>query len=100
MNISLAYVNKGQISFSWDAVAVECSAIEYKINATNCGRCPRTTFATVAACTDLEITDEQTCSFGISTVVCSDIVGTMNKFEVVLKGDFFFFFCAQIPFSG
>lgn len=86
MNIRLKNVNYDRLEFNWDPVAILCPAIQYSIEATNCGRCPNITTLTNATCIGLNITNEQTCVFSISTVVCSDVFGTKNSFEVLLSG--------------
>ena len=86
MNISLNIVNKGKLRFSWDPVVSACTAIQYDINADKCGRCPTATNSTSVICTDVEVEDEEICRFGVSTVVCSSIMGIQNKLEVMLRG--------------
>lgn len=86
MNISLNIVSKGQLHFSWNPVAPACTAIQYNIDARRCGSCLPTTTSTSVNCTDIEVENEELCSFGISTVVCSGVIGIQNKLEVMLRG--------------
>ena len=86
MNISLNAVNKGELHFSWNPVTPMCSAIHYNINASNCGRCPIATNSTSVTCTDVEVDDEELCNFGVSTVVCSDVIGVQKEVAVMLTG--------------
>ena len=88
MNISLDIVRKGQLHFTWDPVAPACYALQYNINASNCGRCPSTTISTSITCTDVEVDGEEICRFGISTVVCSDVIGVEKELEIILSGRF------------
>ena len=85
INIHLKNVSKGQIEFTWEPVT--CTDIHYNIESVNCGRCPNTTSASNVTCTDVKITDRQTCIFGVSTVACSNLVGTNNTIEVQLEGN-------------
>ena len=86
MNIRLKNVSNDCLEFSWDPVAISCPAIQYSIEAINCGNCPNITKLTNVTCTGLNITSKQTCVFTISTVVCSGVVGTKNSLEVLLSG--------------
>ena len=92
MNISVNTVSKGILLFSWDPVAPACTAIQYNINADKCGRCPITTTLTSVICTGVEVDDEELCSFGVSTIVCSGSLtgvigpGAQSRLEVMLRG--------------
>ena len=87
MNISLNIVSKGKLHFSWNPVVPACTAIKYNVNVHKCGRCPLATTSTSIICTDVEVDNEELCSFGISTVVCSGVgPGVQNRLETMLRG--------------
>ena len=90
MNISVNIVSKGKLQFSWNPVAPACTVIQYNINTDKCGRCPIATTSKSVICTDVEVDDEELCSFGISTAVCSGSgvigPGAQSRLEVMLRG--------------
>ena len=67
----LARTSPEGLTFTWNAIAPVCSSIQYRINASNCGRCPTEIMTAQATCTDLlSLTEKQTCSFSVQNVVC------------------------------
>ena len=73
------------LTWTWSAVAPDCTAVHYNILASNCGSCPTTTNHTTVTCTDVPNYDS-TCSFSVQTVVCGDIVGnSSDEVQVILK---------------
>ena len=80
-------MSKGNLSFTWNPVAPSCAAIQYNINADKCGRCITVTTSTSVTCTDVVVEDEELCSFGVATVVCSGTgPGVQNVLEIMLRG--------------
>ena len=90
IGIHLSSANPNQLTFAWNLVAQECSALLYNIYAQNCGDCPSRTHHDTAACSDYSVSTEAvTCSFVLQTVFCGDdgsIGNRSNPVEVILKG--------------
>jgi hypothetical protein len=69
-NISeMADLESREITLSRTEVAPECPAIEYNIQASNCGSCPTTTNHTNVTCTEVP-TNSGMCMFTIKIVIC------------------------------
>ena len=73
-NVSLVSMNP--LIFNWSEVSNDCPArpVKYKINATNCGECPRMTSDTSVTCHDMVSMDQ--CHFAVHAVICGDMVGS------------------------
>ena len=66
------------ITFMWSPVGPDCPAIHYKILASNCGSCPLPPTTPInVTCTDIP-TDDSTCVFVVSTVVCGNNTGNVS----------------------
>ena len=89
-NITLADVNRSQLTFSWSSSSQDCPAVHYNINATDCGKCSDMTTSNNVTCNYNALsasTLPQTCSLRVQTVVCDDIVGTTSEpVTVLVKG--------------
>ena len=57
------------INFNWDAPFSDCPAIDYSIQASNCGSCPTTTNYTNVTCTGKSI-DGRICEFSVQSAIC------------------------------
>ena len=89
VRISNVDISLRQLTFDWNLVAPDCSAIHYNILASNCGSCPTTTNHTTVTCTDIINTTLHShstkCSFAVQTVVCGNVLGhTSNPLLVDL----------------
>ena len=87
-NIRISHVNKRQLSLTWNSVSQNCPALRYKINATNCGECPDITTSNNVTCIiDNTITQPQTCTITVKSVVCGNVLGIPSEpVSVLLKG--------------
>ena len=89
-DIMLSNVTRNQLTFTWNPASQDCSALQYSINATNCGKCSDTTTSSSVTCNynALSIsTLPQICTLTVHTVVCGNIVGaTSEPATVLLKG--------------
>lgn len=86
-SVQLTSVQKDQLTFSWNAVMASCPAIVYIVDSTGCGTCPNTTVLNTSNCVGYNITEYQSCTFAIQTVVCDDIVSVLsNAVQVALRG--------------
>ena len=73
-----------KITFIWTQSISECSAVQYRILALNCGTCPNTTTITTATCTDIP-NDNIACTFTVQLVVCGNIPLGNGEIAVQLK---------------
>ena len=87
-HIYLDTINSSLLTVSWDpAVSDSCPAIHYNIVTYNCGVCPSLTALTNATRSELNI-DDLVCNFGVQTVVCNGIAGSMLTYtNIKLKGN-------------
>ena len=83
-SLSVVDLELGEITFMWSPVAPDCPAISYNIIASNCGSCPTNTNHTNITCVDIP-TDDTTCVFAVSTVVCGNITGNVSS---IAQGSF------------
>ena len=75
--IILSLDHPGWLIFSWNEVITGCEAVQYRIVASNCGRCPTTTAHTTAVCTDIPA-NSNICTFAIQTIVCDGVAGNVS----------------------
>ena len=87
-NVTLSLVNSSHLTFTWNSVSLNCQALHYKINTTNCGQCPSSTDTNSIACNiPNSITTEQTCVLTVEAVVCGNVSGIPSESIVfVMKG--------------
>ena len=90
-NVHLDEVDLHRLNFHWDPVPSVCSAIKYKITATNCGVCPNATLNTSVTCA---INDQMkmnginnSCILSVRSIACEGIVGdSSNIVTATLRG--------------
>ena len=70
--ISKVGFHSNRLTFYWNSTVTDCSTVQYKILASNCGSCPTATNHTTVTCTDVPNND--VCVFMVSTVVCENII--------------------------
>ena len=86
----LTRVIEKKLTFSWNAVRSSCSAVVYTINSEpGCGICPNSSTFNTIDCVDYNITNEQSCSFVVQTVVCDDDVSSASNI-LTLRGTYNF----------
>jgi hypothetical protein len=80
--------NASQLVFQWESVAPSCEAVNYLINASNCGHCPNVTNDTTVTCTGFTLdTYDQVCLLSVQTAVCGNITGNESRsIHVTLRG--------------
>ena len=75
-----------RLTFQWGQVSSSCTAIQYRIIATDCGRCPGTTPHTTASCSGISVDGHQ-CRFALQAITCANIVGNESRtVGVTLRG--------------
>ena len=86
-------INETHLSFHWSPVqsrddGYNCSNIVYKIIATNCGECPRSSTSLSVSCTNITIIGGEVCSFAIATEICGNITGDKSDSILIsLEGE-------------
>ena len=85
-SIRLMSVNQYQLTFAWNPVTLECSALHYSIFATNCGICPSTTIHNTVTCTAYHVST--LCLFAVQSVFCGDstTANISEPVQVTLRG--------------
>ena len=91
--IRLEKANEEYLTFAWDSVVPECTAIHYIITSTDCGKCPDTTIHNSAICNEFSASTIGTlCVFAIQTEFCpgnimyQTIGDVSSQYYVTLKG--------------
>ena len=88
--VQLVDIKPGELTFSWNPLIVNCSALHYVIISTGCGNCTDglMTFSTSVTCSVVAAaTDQRMCRFAVRSVVCGNISSPVsNQVDVHLKG--------------
>lgn len=92
--VHVAQVTTNALTFQWEHGVKVCpvNVIGYKVNATNCGVCPNTTFSPSVTCVVSSVFNAYgnksiTCALSVETTVCGTNTGnTSNTVMAILKG--------------
>ena len=90
-NTILDRIGKAEVTFSWSNVEHDgCSSFHYAVNGDNCGTCsPLSTTANSSTCNnfqDILLSENNSCNFTVSSVICDDVAGEINFAVIILKG--------------
>lgn len=89
-NISLVGASPSELTFKWDPVTHNCSALHYNIMMTgaSCGSCPMITNSTTVTCLiqQLQQNEVRLCTFRVQGVLCGNISGQPNEANFSLRG--------------
>ena len=87
-HINLTNVSTEGLTFEWNSVAPNCSAVSYTISSLGCGSCPSSTSTTSIICHGVQLNGESDlCTLSIQAVTCGNISGSFsNPLNVSLKG--------------
>ena len=86
-NINLMYANKHKLVFTWESSCLGCPAVQYIINASNCGECPATTAENTLTCNVSLTATLQTCTLTIKSLVLENYIGSASETALVaVKG--------------
>ena len=87
-NVHLFDVRPGLLSFTWNPVTQDCSALHYDIQ-TNCGNCANSTHSPSINCSLTNDHLSRKCSIKVKSVTCGNISGSWsNPIRVNLKGNY------------
>lgn len=92
--IHLENANEDYLTFIWDPIAPDCTAIRYIITSTDCGKCPDTTIHNSVICNEFPMsTNGSLCIIAIQSEFCPgrdnmyQTIGNMSgQIYVTLKG--------------
>lgn len=83
-NVQLVDISSEQLIFNWTAVDSNCSTLQYNIIASSCGVCAdnniilmNSTASSVTCFISLSV-NMMRCSFGIQSVICTDVSGNLS----------------------
>lgn len=78
-DVMVTNVSSKEVTFRWNSVTPMCnSSIQYLVNASNCGICPRNVTNTVVTCYGFQPSTEiRKCRFSVQSVVCG-VVGNSS----------------------
>ena len=85
-NVELANASPEGVIFTWNPIAPVCPSIQYHINASNCGKCPTETTATLAFCNLQLSTERRICEFSVQSITCGTVGNQSNPLLASIGG--------------